>query len=60
MSNKQYLTDITNAGWNCFLDPDLWKDFSQIRPGDRDRILKDLMLKSMEVTEVYERLEKYQ
>jgi hypothetical protein len=50
------LTDILNAGWACYLDPDLWKNVTQIENEDRDRVLKDLILKSLEVTEAYERL----
>jgi len=56
---KQYpLVDILNAGWKCYQDPNLWEDVSQIKPEDRNRILRDLLLKSMEVSEVYERLGK--
>lgn len=52
------LTDILNAGWECNLDSNLWKNVTQIKDDkDRDRVLKDLMLKSMEVSEVYERQE---
>jgi len=50
------LSDILNAGWLCYLDPDLWKNIPHIRPEDRDRVLKDLMLKSMEISEVHKRL----
>ncbi|MBI5678299.1 MAG: hypothetical protein HZC52_07385 [Planctomycetes bacterium] len=57
-SESQSLTDLSNAGWICMLDPDLWKKVPQIKPEERDRVLKDLMLKSMEVSEFYERLRK--
>jgi len=50
------LTDILNAGWECYLDPHLWENVSQIKKEDRDRVLKDLILKSLEVSEAYERL----
>jgi len=50
------LTDIVNAGWICYLNPDLWKDIPQFKPEEKDRVLKDLMLKSMETSEIYTRL----
>lgn len=50
------LTDILNAGWHCYSNPDLWKSVPQVHPKDRQRILKDLILKSMEVLEVHARL----
>ena len=58
-TTKQYpLVDILNAGWKCYQDPKLWKGVTQIKPEDKNRILGDLMLKSVEVSEVYERLGK--
>ena len=56
-SERQSLTDILNAGWLCMLDRKLWKDVSQIK-SDKNRVLNDLLLKSMEVSEVLQRLEK--
>lgn len=50
------LTDILNGGWHCYLDSTLWQDIPQIKEEDRDRALKDIMLKSMEASEAYERL----
>ena len=55
-SRYHSFVDILNAGWRCYLDPGLWKEISQITQEDRDRVLKDIMLKSMEVSEAYERL----
>lgn len=50
------LADILNAGWKAFHDPNLWKD--KILDGKtRDRILKELLLKSIEILEVKTRLE---
>ena len=60
ITEQHSLTNISNAGWECALDPDLWSSIPQIKPNDRDRVLKDLILKSMEVSEVYKRLEKNQ
>lgn len=54
----QSLSDIVNAGWFCQLMPDLWSKVPQIRTEDKHRILRDLILKSMEVSEVYTRIGK--
>jgi len=54
---KQHsLANILNAGWHCYVEPELWKKISQIKQIERDKILKDLMLKSMEVSETFERV----
>ena len=50
------LCDFMNAGWKCHLDSDLWKSVRQIRPENRDRVLRDLILKSAETLEVTERM----
>lgn len=55
-SKNHSIVNILNAGWRCYLNPELWKDISQIKQEDKDRVLKDIMLKSMEVSEAYERL----
>lgn len=47
------LANILNAGWKAFHDPDLWKDFPQIKA--KEVTLKELILKSIEVFE-YEQL----
>ena len=59
------LVDIINAGWECNMDEHLWEGIPQIRGIDgedtrnnRDRILRDIILKSMEIAEIYERTEK--
>lgn len=59
------LVDILNSGWDCDMDMDLWKDVPQImgsKDGDleknRDRVLRDIILKSMDIAEIYERLER--
>jgi hypothetical protein len=59
------LVDIMNAGWECNMDELLWKGIPQIKGIDEDdtgknrhRILRDIILKSMEIAEIYERLEK--
>jgi hypothetical protein len=58
------LIDIMNAGWECYLNDDLWKEIPQIKGindedfvKNRKRVLRDLLLKSLEITEVYARLE---
>jgi hypothetical protein len=43
------LKSILNAGWNVALDDNLWHDHKEIR--DKDRTLKELILKSIEVLE---------
>ncbi|MFZ5865603.1 MAG: hypothetical protein ACOYXY_06965 [Thermodesulfobacteriota bacterium] len=50
------LVDVLNAAWKCYQDDDLWNDSLQIKPEDRYRILADLVLKSMEVSEFHELL----
>ena len=55
-SRHHSLVNILNAGWRCYLNPELWKEIPQIKQEDRDRVLKDIMLKSMEVSETYERV----
>lgn len=50
------LTDVINAGWECFHDDDLWSQVSQIPKESRSRVLHDLVLKSFEVSEVCERI----
>lgn len=57
------LVDIVNAGWECNMDQHLWENVPQIRglseedtKKNRNRILHDIVLKSMEISEVYERL----
>ena len=57
-SEQQSLVDILNAGWNCHLYSDLWDNIPQFMPKDKYRVLRDLILKSMEVSEIYKRLEK--
>jgi hypothetical protein len=59
------LVDIVNAGWECNMDEHFWENVPQIKgkkeedfAKNRDRILRDIMLKSMEIAEIYERLEK--
>lgn len=59
------LVDILNAGWECNMEEHFWKNVPQIKgkkeedfAKNRDRILRDIMLKSMEIAEIYKRLEK--
>lgn len=50
------LVDIMNAGWKCKMDEHLWEDVPQIESEDKHRVLRDIMLKSVEIAEIYERL----
>ena len=45
------LANILNAAWQAFGHPDLWIKIPQVQK-DRDRILKDLVLKNLEVFEI--------
>lgn len=54
-NGKQSLADILNAGWECSHNENLWQNLPQIRSTDRAGILNDLILKSLEVSEFYNR-----
>jgi len=43
------LTNILNAGWKAYHKRDIWSDHPEI--SERDEILKELLLKSIEVLE---------
>jgi hypothetical protein len=58
IKKPESLVDIVNAGWECNMDKNLWENVPNIKQEDRVRILHDIVLKSMEIAEVYERLEK--
>jgi hypothetical protein len=53
--NPVALSDILNAGWMAFHDPNLWKD-KNFDQENRERTLKELLLKSIEILEVNTRL----
>ena len=57
-AQQEALVDILCAAWKCNLDEHLWDHVSQIEPEDWERVLRDLTFKSMEVSEVRERLQK--
>ncbi len=50
------LVDILSAGWMCNLNPSLWESVPQMEKEDRVRVLRDLVLKSLEVSEIQIRL----
>lgn len=50
------LTDILNAGWKCFHNDDLWVDEERIEREERMEVLQELILKSIEVLEIHDRL----
>lgn len=50
------LADILNAGWEAFRDPDFWKDSPQVFE-KKDLILKELVLKNIELFEIEQILE---
>jgi hypothetical protein len=45
------LSVLLNAAWTASLKPDLWKDIPQVYE-DRDRVLKELVLKNVELFEI--------
>jgi hypothetical protein len=45
------LPDLLNAAWAAFEDADLWKEAANLA-GSRDRILRELVLKNIEVFEI--------
>ncbi len=45
------LADIINAAWVAYEDPKLWESFPRIRE-NRDRVLRELVLKNIEVYEI--------
>jgi hypothetical protein len=59
-AESEALVDITCAGWKCYLDTQLWDHIRQIERKDWGRVLRDLIYKSMEVSEICWRLEKAQ
>jgi hypothetical protein len=47
------LVNILNAGWQAYLDPTLWTDLAHV---NKDEALRELLLKSIEILEIEERL----
>lgn len=56
ISNAKSLTDILNAAWLCFHDENLWKKVPIITLQNKYRVLNELILKSIEVYEIEQRL----
>jgi hypothetical protein len=52
--NTKSLADILNAAWLLSEDHQLWSDLPQLEPR-RDRILRELVLKNVEVFEIEQR-----
>ncbi len=50
------LTDVLNAGWVCAKRDSLWDSMPQISSLNRTQVLSDLILKSLEIGEFYDRL----
>ncbi len=55
-SSATTLADILNAGWKCYHNSKLWHDVVEIPACERHRILGELILKSIEVLEIDERM----
>jgi len=45
------LGNIICAGWKCYLNPDFWEDYG-LDEDEKDRALKDLIIKTIEIFEV--------
>ena len=58
IKKPESLVDIVNAGWECNMDKNLWENVPNIKLEERVRVLHDIVLKSMEIAEIYERLKK--
>jgi hypothetical protein len=56
---SQCLGNILNAAWNAYEDNTLWKNHPDLTPKDRLEILKDLVLKNIELLEIENRLDKH-
>lgn len=57
--NPVSLADITNSAWVCYLEKDLWKEGYRNLAADRkkrDRVFRDLVLKTVQVLEIAQRL----
>lgn len=50
LNDQESLPCIINAAWDVYLEKDLWKKRKYIK--DRDALLKDLVLKSIEVLQI--------
>lgn len=53
--NTQSIVDILNAAWMAFEETDLWKELPQV-VDRRDPILKEIVLKNIEIYEIEQRL----
>ncbi len=51
-TSAESLPNLINAAWICARDPNFWKGVPQITPDNRENILRDLVLKSIEVLEI--------
>lgn len=56
ISDAKSLSDILNAAWLCFHNESIWGRKQKIKSQDRIRLLNELVLKSIEVFEIDERL----
>ena len=56
ISNARSLSDILNAAWLCFHNGIIWKKNPKVKFQDRRRLFNELVLKSIEVYEIEERI----
>lgn len=55
-NSSHTLTDVINAGWICAKRDDLWKSVPQINKCGHANVLSELVLKSLEIGEFYDRI----
>lgn len=55
-SEVETLADILNTAWSCFHNEELWKNIPEIKSIDKVHLLNELVLKSIEVYEIEQRI----
>jgi hypothetical protein len=50
--NSESVSNILNAAWRAFHDPTLWREGGLDTVIDRDRVLKELVLKNLELLDI--------
>lgn len=52
---SKQIANILNAGWNAYLDDDLWSDYPHIHKDVRRERLRELILKNIEILDLEQR-----
>jgi hypothetical protein len=50
--NSESIANVLNAAWRAFHDPTLWREGGADIVADRDRVLKELVLKNLELLDI--------